>query len=141
MPGVKKTGRPPKWPKRQLIDGIRWRIRVGAPGRDVPDRYGPWQTVYGLFRRWQGDGTWAQVLTRLQTMADAVGGIAWHVSVDSTIMRAHQHAAGAGHHGHEQVEPPGGVVIAPTQWVARGVGGRRSCIWRASSIGARSRCC
>jgi transposase len=53
LPKGKKPGRPPKWSKRQLIDGIRWRVRVGSPWRDVPDCYGPWQTVYGLFRRWQ----------------------------------------------------------------------------------------
>ncbi|MBF4477381.1 IS5 family transposase [Rhodococcus rhodochrous] len=113
LPGVKKTGRPPKWTKRQLIDGIRWRIRVGAPWRDVPHRYGPWQTVYGLFRRWQRDGTWAHVLTRLQTIADAADQIAWDVSVDSTIMRAHQHAAAARREGQAQVEPPGGVATEP----------------------------
>ncbi|MEE2031840.1 IS5 family transposase [Rhodococcus chondri] len=113
LPRVTKIGRPPKWTKRQLIDGIRWRIRVGAPWRDVPDRYGPWQTVYGLFRRRQRDGVWAQVLTGLQTVADASGGIVWDVSVDSTIMRAHQHAAGARHHGNEQVEPPGGIETEP----------------------------
>ncbi|MCD2114083.1 IS5 family transposase [Rhodococcus rhodochrous] len=113
LPPVTKIGRPPKWPKRQLIDGIRWRIRVGAPWRDVPDRYGPWQTVYGLFRRWQRDGTWAHVLTRLQTIADAADQIGWDVSVDSTIMRAHQHAAGARREGQAQVEPPGGVVTEP----------------------------
>ncbi len=61
-----RTGRPPKWTKRQLIDGIRWRVRVGSPWRDVPACYGPWQTVYGLFRRWQRDGTWARVVTALQ---------------------------------------------------------------------------
>jgi transposase len=61
----------------------------------VPARYGPWQTVYGLFRRWQRDGTWKQILTRLQARADAKGLITWDVSVDSTIARAHQHAAGA----------------------------------------------
>ena len=76
LPKGIKSGRPPTWSKRQLIDGIRWRTRTGAPWRDVPARYGPWQTVYGLFRRWQRDGT-------------------WQVSVDSTIARAHQHAAGA----------------------------------------------
>jgi len=59
--------------KRQLIDGIRWRVRTGAPWRDVPSRYGPWQTVYGLFRRWQRDGTWAWIVTRLQAAADAEG--------------------------------------------------------------------
>ncbi|MEV3927429.1 transposase [Actinomadura coerulea] len=54
---VKKPGRPPKWTKRQLIDGIRFRVRTGVPWRDLPARYGRWQTVYGLFRRWQRDGT------------------------------------------------------------------------------------
>src|SRR5205814_4531973 len=53
LPKGKKPGRPPKWSKRQLIDGIRWRIRVGSPWRDVPAQYGPWRTVYGLYRRWQ----------------------------------------------------------------------------------------
>jgi transposase len=54
-----------------------------------------WQTVYGLFRRWQRDGTWRQVVTALQARADAAGLITWDVSVDSTVARAHQHAAGA----------------------------------------------
>jgi transposase len=94
LPG-RKRGRPPKWTKRQLIDGIRWRVRAGAPWRDVPVEYGRWQTVYGLFRRWQRDGTWRQVLMALQARADAAGLITWDVSVDSTIARAHQHAAGA----------------------------------------------
>jgi transposase len=65
----------------------------------VPARYGPWQTVYGLFRRWQRDGTWQRILTVLQTQADAKGVINWEVSVDSTVTRAHQHAAGAGKGG------------------------------------------
>lgn len=95
LPKGKKPGRPAKHPKRRLIDGIRWRIRAGTPWRDVPARYGPWQTVYGLFRRWQRDGSWKRILTALQTRADAAGLITWDVSVDSTIARAHQHAAGA----------------------------------------------
>jgi transposase len=61
----------------------------------VPARYGPWQTVYGLFRRWQRDGTWRRILTQLQAQADASGLISWDVSIDTTITRAHQHAAGA----------------------------------------------
>jgi transposase len=94
-PNGPRTGRPPKWTKRQLIDGIRWRVRAGTPWRDVPPDYGPWQTVYGLFRRWQRAGVWQEILARLQALADAAGRIAWDVSVDSTIARAHQHAAGA----------------------------------------------
>lgn len=95
LPVGKKSGRPPKWTKRQLIGGVRWRTRTGAPWRDVPARYGEWETVYGLFRRWQRDGTWARILKGLQARADAKGLITWEVGVDSTITRAHQHAAGA----------------------------------------------
>ena len=88
LPRGKKPGRPPTWTKRQLIDGIRWRVRAGAPWRDVPPAYGPWQTVYGLFRRWQRDGTWRAILTALQGRADAAGLITWDVSVDSISMSA-----------------------------------------------------
>jgi transposase len=95
LPAGRRPGRPPTWTKRQLIDGIRWRIRVGAPWRDVPERYGSWAAAYALFRRWQRDGTWAKILTVLQAVADAAGRIVWDVSVDSTVARAHQHAAGA----------------------------------------------
>ncbi|QRP42637.1 IS5 family transposase [Amycolatopsis sp. FDAARGOS 1241] len=95
LPQGSGLGRPPKHSKRQLIDGIRFRVRTGIQWRDLPARYGPWQTVYGLFRRWQRDGTWKQILARLQALADAGGLITWDVSVDSTVMRAHQHAAGA----------------------------------------------
>jgi transposase len=95
LPIGKKAGRPPTWSKRQLIDGIGWRTRTGAPWRDTPARYGPWQTVDGLFRRWQRDGTWQQILSQLQAQADADGLITWEVGVGSTIARAHQHAAGA----------------------------------------------
>ena len=95
LPKGKKSGRPPKHTKRQLIDGVRYRVRTGVPWRDLPERYGPWETVYGLFRRWQRDGTWKRILTALQADADAAGLITWDVSVDSTVARAHQHAAGA----------------------------------------------
>ena len=112
LPARPALGRPPVWPRRQLIDGIRWRVRTGAPWRDVPARYGPWQTVYGLFRRWQRDGTWARTITSLQAAADGAGAICWQVSVDSTVCRAHQHAAGARRAGHRQREPPGGTGAA-----------------------------
>ncbi|WP_190816212.1 IS5 family transposase [Saccharopolyspora pogona] len=112
LPRGKKSGRPPKHPKRQLINGIRFRVRTGVQWRDLPDRYGPWQTVYGLFRRWQRDGTWKRILTRLQARADAEGLITWDVSVDSTVARAHQHAAGA-RKGADQRESPGGVDVEP----------------------------
>ncbi|MFJ9683791.1 IS5 family transposase [Streptomyces sp. NPDC101194] len=95
LPRGKKPGRPPTWSRRQLIDGIRWRTRTGAPWRDVLERYGPWDRAYDLFRRWQRDGTWQRIFVRLQAEADAKGLITWDVSVDSTVARAHRHAAGA----------------------------------------------
>jgi transposase len=67
LPPVKPTGRPPR-DRRQVINGIRWRIRTGAPWRDIPERYGPWETCYCVFRTWQRDGSWAQVLTKLQAV-------------------------------------------------------------------------
>ena len=113
LPKGARAGRPPVWPRRQLIDGIRFRVRTGVPWRDVPAEYGPWSRVYDLFRRWQRNGTWHQVFTRLQSLADAKGRIAWDLSVDSTVCRAHQHAAGARKRGDLQKEPPGGVFAEP----------------------------
>lgn len=113
LPAAKRPGRPSRWTKRQLIDGVRWRMRTGAPWRDVPECYGSWQAVYALFRRWQRAGVWAQIVTALQAQADAAGLITWDVSVDSTIARAHQHAAGARRRPQEQRESPGGFAAEP----------------------------
>jgi len=73
-----------------------WKVRSGAPWRDVPARYGSWQSVYTRFRRWALDGTFARMLAGVHADAHAAGDIDWLVSVDSTIVRAHQHAAGDG---------------------------------------------
>jgi transposase len=108
LPVGKKPGRRPRWTKRQLIDGIRFRTRVGCPWRDVPERYGTWQTLYGLFRRWQLAGVWAAILTGLQALGAEAGLIDWVVAVDSTICRAHAHAAGARRQPQTQAEPPTG---------------------------------
>ena len=110
--------------KRQLIDGIRWRIRAGAPWRDVPQCYGSWAAAHSLFRRWQRDGTWARILTMLQALADAAGRITWDVSVDSTIARAHQHAAGARKRGICRPNHPAGSAWSRpvTRWVVLAAG-------------------
>ncbi|WP_392676535.1 hypothetical protein [Streptomyces sp. LN785] len=54
-----------------------------------------------LFRRWQRDGTWHQILTRLQALADAKGAITWDLGTDSTVRRPHQRAAGARKQGDQ----------------------------------------
>lgn len=144
LPVGKKPGRPPKWTKRQLIDGIRWRVRVGAPWRDIPPGYGPWQTVYGLFRRWQRTGVWQRILAALRTHAEPEGLITWEVSVDSTIARAHQHAAGARKRGickpNHPAPPPVAWNWMIMGWGGRVVGGPRSCTWPVSRAASHCRC-
>lgn len=85
-----------------MINGVLWRLRTGAPWRDLPERYGPWQTNYERFARWETDGTWARLLEQVQVRDDSVGAVEWTVSVDSTISRAHQHAAGARKRGRRR---------------------------------------
>ena len=81
----------PSHDNRPIINGILWRIRTGAPWRDVPEKYGKWITVYQRFQRWSKAGIWEAVATTLaRAMADNR-----HHSIDSTIIRGHVSAAGA----------------------------------------------
>jgi len=90
-----KAGRP--WADhRRVVNAVLWRTRAGAAWRDVPSAYGPWKTVYNRHRRWSGDDTWERLLSGLQRGSDA-GLASWDVGIDSTVIRAHQHAAGAPH--------------------------------------------
>jgi transposase len=90
-----KAGRPWK-PHRQLLNGILWRLHAGAPWRDIPSRYGPWQTVYDRFRRWRLDGTWMRILTYLLDHLDKHGRLGRDLwCVDASIIRATRAAGGA----------------------------------------------
>lgn len=80
---------------REVLEAIIWRTRTGSPWRDLPADLPAWQTVWYRFDRWAKDGTLDAVLVALQGQAHAAGELEWVVSVDSTIARAHQHAAGA----------------------------------------------
>jgi len=92
---------------RRVINGILWKTRTGAPWRDLPERYGPWQTCYDRFVRRRRDGTWDRLLAHAQTKSDAVGEVVWEASLDSTAARAHQHAAGARRQPGRAVEKRG----------------------------------
>ncbi|MFG1774599.1 transposase [Nocardia salmonicida] len=70
-----------------------FRLRTGMPWRDLPKVFGPWQTVWKRHRRYAADGTWDRVLVALTALADATGNLDWAVSIDSTIVRVHQHGA------------------------------------------------
>ena len=75
---------------RAIINGILWRLRCGTPWRDVPPKYGNWNTIYRRFRRWSDAGVWEAVsVTLAEIMADS-----GHYSIDSTTVRAHVSAAG-----------------------------------------------
>lgn len=95
VPAPAPTGRPITRSRRVLVNGVAWRVRAGAPWRDVPERYGPWPTVYRLFATWQQVGVWTLMVKLMLALLDAAGLLEWTVSVDSTIIRAHQSAAGA----------------------------------------------
>jgi transposase len=91
----RKAGKPRK-DDRPVINGILWKLATGAPWRDLPERYGPWQSVHTRFRRWRRAGVWDRMLAAVQQQAAAAGEIDWAVHfVDGTVIRAHQHAAGA----------------------------------------------
>jgi transposase len=77
---------------RRVVEGIVYRYRCGLPWRDVPTEFGPWQTLWKRHRRYSGDGTWDRILASLLSTADAAGIVDWNTGVDSTIIRAHQHA-------------------------------------------------
>ncbi len=80
---------------RRIIDGMLRKLRTGTPWRDLPARYGPWSTCHARLVRWQRDGRWDRLLAHVQTRSDAVGEVDGDVGIDSTVVRAHQHAARA----------------------------------------------
>ena len=98
----------PRQDDRLVINAILWKLATGVPWRDLPERYGPWQTVYTRFRRWTRAGVWDRLLAAVQREADAAGAIDWELHfVDGTVIRAHQHAAGAK-----------GGTLRPRRWAA-----------------------
>jgi transposase len=86
---VRGPGRPAH-DDRTFIEAVLWWRRTGVPWRDLPQEFGPWKTIFNRFDRWSKSGRWSQLLIALQNDPDNE----WH-SLDSTINRAHQHAAGA----------------------------------------------
>jgi len=88
------TGRPGRRfsDARTMVEGIVYRYRTGIAWRDLPEVFGPWQTVWTWHRRMAFDGTWDRAAAKIVAAADAAGMVDWSLSVDSTIARAHQHA-------------------------------------------------
>jgi len=120
-----RTGRPPR-DRRLMLDGIFWILGTGAPWRDLPDRFGPWQTVYDHFRKWRKSGVFAQIIQTLQIKLDRQGLIDWDLwCVDGASVRATRAAAGAGK------KVSGGTRMNPktTHWAAAEAGLDPSSTW------------
>lgn len=90
-----RRGRP--WnDHRQTLEGICWRFRTGSPWRDLPEVFGPYQSVWQRHRLWSADGTYEAMFAAVREEAGLDEGEAESIlSIDSTSVRAHQHAAGA----------------------------------------------
>jgi transposase len=116
------TGRP-RSKMRRVMNGIFWILRTGAPWRDLPGRYGRWQTVYHWFNQWRKDGTWDRLLERLQVRLDEEGRIDWDLwCVDGSSIRATRAAVGGGEKGGSTNRPT-------TLWAAHEAGLGPSCTW------------
>ncbi|MFE6629311.1 IS5 family transposase [Streptomyces rochei] len=104
MPADPVRGR--RWADhRRTLEAIAWKYRTCSPWRDLPDELGSFQAAHKRLVRWAVDGTWERILAAVLTEAEGADDISWTVSVDSTVCRAHQHAAGARKKGIQAAEP------------------------------------
>jgi transposase len=82
----------PSLDNRRVLEGIVWIARTGSPWRDLPERFGKWNTVWRRFGRWHDAGIFEGILEALVANGAGDGAIQM---IDSTVIRAHQHSAGA----------------------------------------------
>jgi transposase len=129
MPSRPRTGRPPKG-HRLILDALLWLGKTGAPWRDLPERFGPWQTVATRFYRWTRLALWERILAELRKIADGKGGVDWEVHlVDGTSVRAHRCATGG---------KGGGCA---RRWAAAAAASAASCTCAATAVAGRWRSC
>lgn len=119
------VGRRPRDP-RTMLNGMLWILRTGAPWRDLPERFGPWQTVYDYFRNWRNAGVFDQVLRALQIRLDRNGQIDWDLwCVDGSNVRAARCAGGA----DKKVSNATPTSRKTTHWAAAAADSAASSTW------------
>ena len=122
MPAGSAMGRK-RIPPRVVLNGVLWVLRSGSPWRDLPERYGPWQSIYHRFNSWRRSKVFEGILEALQMRLDAEGHIDWDLwCVDGSTIRASRAAAGAGKKGAPR--NPG-----TTLWAARAADSAASSTW------------
>ena len=130
MPPAKSTGRP-RSDLRKIVEAILWILRTGAPWRDLPERFGPWQTVYDRFQRWRREGLFDKILQRLQIRLDDQGKIDWDLwCVDGSSIRASRAAAGGGKKGATKSRKT-------TLWAAREADSAANSTWLLTAEACR----
>ncbi len=128
-------GRPP-CDQRKMLNGMMWILRTGAPWRDLPERLGPWQTVYHYFNRWREDGVFDRILEALQVRLDANGSIDWDLwCIDGSSIRASRAAAGAS----KKVSTATRKSPQITHWAAHAADSGASSTWLLTVRDCRSR--
>ena len=122
IPEAAATGRK-RVPPRTVLNGLLWVLRSGSPWRDLPERYGPWQSIYHHFNSWRRTKVFERILEALQMRLDAEGHIDWDLwCVDGTSIRASRAAAGAGKRGAPKNPPI-------THWVTRAADSAARSTW------------
>jgi transposase len=127
------TGRPPSDP-RVMLNGILWVLRTGVPWRDLPESFGPWQTVYSHFRAWRAAGVYDKVLEALHIRLDRAGRIDWDLwCLDGSSVRATRAAAGAA----KKVAGVTRTSRRTTRWAARAADSGASSTWLLTAAACR----
>jgi len=130
---VAKTGRKPSDP-RVMLNGIMWVLRTGAPWRDLPERLGPWQTIYDHFRTWRNSGVYDRILKALHIRLDQNGQIDWDLwCVDGSNVRAARAAAGA----DKKVSNATKTSPKTTHWAVRAADSQASSTWLLTARACR----
>jgi transposase len=128
-----KTGRKPK-DRRTMLNGMMWILRTGAPWRDLPERYGPWQTVYDYYTSWRDAGVYDRILQALHIRLDRQGNIDWDLwCIDGSNVRAARAAAGA----DKKVSRDTPTSPPTTVWAARAADSQASSTWLLTAQACR----
>lgn len=129
-----KTGRPAR-DRREMLNGLLWILSTGAQWRDLPERFGPWGTVYSTFRTWRKAGVYDAILDALHVRLDQAGKIDWDLwCIDGTSVRGSRSAAGAS----KKVPRPIPRNRRTTLWAAREAGSAASSTSSSTATARRS---